>query len=187
MGKGKIIFLNGTSSSGKSSLAVKIQEISEEKFYHVKIDTFCNMVHGKFFNLDYINTENSAASAMHNFVLSLARNGENVIVDSVILNQKENWLKECVELLHDMPVTFVKVSCPLHELERREVKRGDRKIGLSKYQLSNMDFNVTYDLEVNTYENSTEECAKIIINEMMIKNEQNAFKKIYEKYMKQQN
>jgi chloramphenicol 3-O phosphotransferase len=184
MAKGKVIFLNGASSSGKSSLAIKIQEISVEKFYHVQIDTFCNMVHGKFFNLDYINTENSAASAMHNFILSLCNNGENVIVDSVILNQKENWLKECVKLLHEIHVTFVKVYCPLHELERRELERGDRKIGLSRYQLNNMNFNDTYDLEVNTYENTTEECAKIIINQVKSQNEQNAFKKIYDKYMK---
>jgi len=81
-----------------------------------------------------------------------------------------------------MPVTFVKVNCPLHELERRELERGDRTIGQAKSQLTNMDFNTIYDLEVNTYENSTEECAKIIINKMKCENEQNAFKKIYEKY-----
>jgi chloramphenicol 3-O phosphotransferase len=183
MGKGKIIFLNGTSSSGKSSLAIKIQEISEEKFYHVQIDTFCDMLHDKFFDNDFINTENLVASIMHNFILSLCKNGENVIVDTVIENHHENWLKECVELLHDMPVTFVKVNCPLHELERRELKRGDRDIGQAKGQLSNMNFNDIYDLEVNTYENSTEECARIIKSQMKSDNEKNAFKKIYEKYI----
>lgn len=182
MGKGKIIFLNGTSSSGKSSLAIKIQEISEEKFYHVQIDTFCDMLHEKFFDNDFVNTENSAATMMHNFVLSLCKNGENVIVDTVIENHHENWLRESVELLHDMPVTFVKVNCPLHELERRELERGDRTIGQAKGQLSNMNFNTIYDLEVNTYENSTEECAKVIIDKLTQENEQNAFKVIHEKY-----
>ncbi|WP_160671974.1 AAA family ATPase [Clostridium sp. C8-1-8] len=182
MGKGKIIFLNGTSSSGKSSLAIKIQEISEEKFYHVQIDTFCDMLHEKFFDNDFVNTENSVASIMHNFIVFLCKSGQNVIVDTVIENHHENWLRECVELLHDMPVTFVKVNCPLYELERRELERGDRNIGQAKAQLSNMDFNAIYDLEVNTYENSTEECARIIKNKMKIENEQNAFKKIYKKY-----
>lgn len=182
MGQGKLIFLNGTSSSGKSSLAIKIQEISEEKFYHVQIDTFCDMLHGKFFDNDFVNTENSVASIMHNFVLSLCKNGENVIVDTVIENHHENWLKECVELLHDIPVTFVKVNCPLHELERREIERGNRDIGQAKGQLSNMDFNAIYDLEVNTYENSIEECAEIIINNLKFENEQSAFRKIYERY-----
>lgn len=183
MGQGKIIFLNGTSSSGKSSLAIKIQERSEEKFYHVQIDTFCDMLHGKFFDKDFVNTENSVASIMHNFVLSLCKNGKNVIVDTVIENHHENWLRESVELLHDMPVTFVKVNCPLHELERRELVRGNRDIGQAKGQLSNMDFNAIYDLEVNTYENSIEECAKIIINKMEFENEQSAFRKLHEKYL----
>lgn len=182
--RGKIIFLNGTSSSGKSSLAIKIQEISQEKFYHVQIDTFCDMLHEKFFDNDFVNTENSAATIMHNFVLSLCKIGENVIVDTVIENHHENWLRECVELLHDMPVTFIKVNCPLHELERRELERGDRTIGQAKGQLSNMNFNTIYDLEVNTYENSTEECAKAIIDKLTQENEQNAFKAIHEKYIK---
>jgi chloramphenicol 3-O phosphotransferase len=182
MEKGKIIFLNGTSSSGKSSLARKIQEISEEKFYHVQIDTFCDMLHDKFFDKDFVNTENLVASIMHNFVLSLCKNGENVIVDTVIENHHENWLKECVELLHDMPITFVKVNCPLHELERRELERGDRDIGQAKGQLSNMNFNDIYDLEVNTYENSTEECARIIKNQVKSYSDRNAFRKIYNKY-----
>jgi chloramphenicol 3-O phosphotransferase len=184
MGNGKVIFLNGTSSSGKTSLATKIQEVSEEKFYHVQIDTFCDMLHEKNFDNDFVNTENLVATIMHNFVLSLCKNGENVIVDTVIENHHENWLKECVELLCEMPVTFIKVNCPLHELERREMERGDRNIGLAKGQLSNMNFNDIYDLEVNTYENSTEECVRIIKNEMKLENEQNAFKKIYEKYRK---
>jgi chloramphenicol 3-O phosphotransferase len=185
MEKGKIIFLNGTSSSGKSSLATKIQEVSAEKFYHVQIDTFCDMLHEKNFDNDFVNTENSVASIMHKFILSLCKNGENVIVDTVIENHHENWLKECVELLYDMPVTFVKVNCPLPELERRELERGDRRIGQAKEQLSNMNFNDVYDLEVNTCKNSIEECVRNIENQMKLDNEQNAFKKIYEKYRKQ--
>jgi len=70
MTNGKIIFLNGTSSSGKTSLATELQEILEEKFYHVQIDTFCDMLHDKFFDNDFVSTENSASSIMHNFILS---------------------------------------------------------------------------------------------------------------------
>ncbi|MBZ9635230.1 hypothetical protein [Clostridium sp. FP1] len=58
------------------------------------------------------------------------------------------------------------------------------EIGQAKAQLSNMNFNDIYDLEVNTYENSIEECVIIIKNEMKLQNEQNAFIKIYEKYQK---
>lgn len=179
MGQGKVIFLNGTSSSGKSSLATKLQEILEEKFYHVQLDTFCDMIHEKFFDSEFIDTENEAASTMHNFILNLSKAGKNVIVDTVIENHHASWLMECVELLHDAPVTFVKVTCPLHELERREVERGNRDIGLAKWQLSHMDFNDVYDLEVNTYENSIEECAEFIKRKMKLEKTDNAFHEIY--------
>jgi len=184
MGKGKVIFLNGTSSAGKSSLSTKVQEISEEKCYRVQLDTFLDMIHDKFYDDDIVNTENIAASIMHNFVLSLCKNGESVIVDTVIENHHENWLKECVELLYDENVIFVKVDCPLHELERRELERGDRSIGQAKGQLSNMDFNDIYDIVVNTYENTIEECAIAVKNEMQSIRKKNAFKEIYEIYMK---
>ena len=42
-------------------------------------------------------------------------------------------------------ITFVKVNCPLHELERREIERGDRNIGQAKFQLSIMDYYAIYD------------------------------------------
>jgi len=51
MKKGKVIFLNGTSSSGKSSLALKLQELSKKKFYHVQIENKQNAfkkIHQKY-------------------------------------------------------------------------------------------------------------------------------------------
>ena len=87
-------------------------------------------------------------------------------------------------MINDFSVTFVKVNCPLHELERREMERGNRNIGQAKGQLSNMNFNDIYDLQVNTYENSIEECVRVIKNQMKLENEQNAFKKIHERYRK---
>ena len=185
MKKGKTLFLNGTSSSGKSSLAKEIQNISEEKFYHVQIDTFSDMLAEKFLNDDFDSTMNSVASIMHKFILLLSKNGENVIVDTVIENHHENWLIECVDLFYDMPVTFVKVNCPLHELERREIERGDRNIGQAKFQLSNMDYYALYDLEVDTYDNSIEECASVIINEMTFEKEQNAFRTMHKNKVKE--
>ncbi len=181
--KGKIIFLNGTSSSGKSTLAIKLQEISEEIFYHVQLDTFCHMIHDKFFDSNFTGTEDLAATVMHNFILSLSDNCKNVIVDTVIENHHESWLKESVKLLHKMPVTFVKVTCPLEELERRELQRGNRDIGLAKWQTSHMDFNDIYDLKVDTYKNSTEECGKIILSRLNLNsNENSAFGKLYREY-----
>ena len=38
--KGKIIFLNGVTSAGKTSIAEEIQELANEVYYHVSNDTF---------------------------------------------------------------------------------------------------------------------------------------------------
>jgi len=179
--QGKVILLNGVSSSGKTTLAKKIQEQLEDKYYHIQQDIFCTMVHGKFYNKDYENTEDAAILAMYNFVLSLCENGENSIVDTVIMDCKEKWLRASVELLKDMPVTFVKVNCPLHELEKREIERGDRKVGLSRLQIDTMKFN-TYDVEVNTYEMPIDECVEKINEAIGNNSESNAYRKLNEMY-----
>ena len=44
MEPGKIIFLNGTSSSGKSSLARELQRRLPEPFLHLQLDAFIEML-----------------------------------------------------------------------------------------------------------------------------------------------
>lgn len=58
------------------------------------------------------------------------------------------------------------MNCSLDELRRREIKRGDRSIGQSEWQLWHMDNSVIYDLEVDTSINTTEECADQIISKL---------------------
>lgn len=42
--KGKIIFLNGPSSAGKTTLAYSLQSKLEEIYYRISVDDFMNMV-----------------------------------------------------------------------------------------------------------------------------------------------
>ncbi len=44
MEQGKVIFLNGTSSSGKSTTAKLLQQRLDAAFLHVQMDDFFNMV-----------------------------------------------------------------------------------------------------------------------------------------------
>jgi len=48
--KGKIIFLNGTSSSGKTSLARALQRELEEPFLYYSSDTFATFLPEKVFS-----------------------------------------------------------------------------------------------------------------------------------------
>src|SRR5213075_2213419 len=49
-------------------------------------------------------------SGMHHAVAALARQGNNIILDHVLLH--EEWLRECAELFRNYNVLFVGVVCP---------------------------------------------------------------------------
>lgn len=183
MTRGNIIFLNGTSSSGKTSLTKKLQEILEEPYFHLSLDVYENMAPEKHLKQNYWNTLRKGASGMHNSISAFSDAGLNVIVDHVILEIPENegWLDECVNKLYTYPVLFVQVNCPLDELERREIARGDRNIGQAKFQLERTYGHEIYDLEVNTFENTLEECAQLIIKNLIAVMETSAFRRIYDR------
>ncbi|MCL2854063.1 MAG: chloramphenicol phosphotransferase CPT family protein [Defluviitaleaceae bacterium] len=176
MQRGKIIYLNGVSSSGKTTLAKALQGRLDEPYYWFSVDTFVNMTPEKFIDNDlWLN----AISGMYRSIKTFSDMGLNVIVDDVFDDSQE-LLDEVVEILHGHPVLFVHVTCPLDELVRREKERGDREIGLSENQLPQLcPLCQTYDITVDTHNNTIEECADRII-EMLVNDENStAFNKLY--------
>lgn len=103
--------------------------------------------------------------------------GYNTIVDVVF---DDDYLpSKMLEILYDYPALFVQVTCPLEELQRREKERGDRDIGLAESQLPDLyPIDKTYDITVDTYANTTEECAEKIIALLDNPNNFQAFKKL---------
>lgn len=162
MEKGMIIFLNGVSSAGKTTLAKTLQNRLSEPFYLIANDTFCDMAPGKFWDADPVRTGLKALSGMHHTIKTFSDIGINTIVDHVLLKQ-DNTMEECVELLHEYPVLFVHVVCPIEELRRREKERGDRDIGQAESQLAQLNPQSTYDITVDTHNSTKEECADQII------------------------
>ncbi len=51
------------------------------------------------------------------------------------------------------------VKCPLEELERRELARGDRQIGFARMQYERVHRYGEYDYEIDTHDHTPEECA----------------------------
>lgn len=170
MEKGKIIFLNGVSSAGKTTLAQALQNIAAEPYYYISQDTFCDMWPGKHWELDPEKMFNHTMSLMYKTIKIFSDSGNNVVVDHVLLNNdrlkslnKEGTLQDCVETLYGYPVLFVHVICPLDELRRREKERGDRDIGNAESQLEYIDPQDTYDVTVDTHESKIDECAGHIL------------------------
>ena len=178
MEKGKIIFLNGVSSSGKSTLAKVLQSRLSEPFYLLANDIFCNISPEKFIDINMMETYDRALMGMYYTIKTFSDIGINAIVDDVLLKDNNyDRLKQCVELLHDYPVLFVHVICSdSEELRRREIERGDRGIGQGESQLAQLNPQDTYDITVDTHNNSTEECADKIIEALADPSNFTAFK-----------
>jgi len=180
---GKVIFLNGTSSSGKTSIAKELQQILEEPYLLVSIDNFISMLPQKYLDGENPKTLGKAIlkiiPGMHRSISALASSGNNIIVDHV-LEQKE-WLKECVNVLSDFQVLFVGVRCPLEELEQRERKRGNRKKGMARFQYDLVHSHNIYDIEVDTFKYKPLECAMQIKDVLKEKNACKAFKTLEKK------
>ncbi len=177
-----IIFLNGVSSSGKTSIARILQRTLPEPYFQVSIDAFEEMLPDRYDDgpaFEWPVIFPKMLSGFHHSIAALATAGNNLIVDHVTV-YREGWsssLLECAYLFTPFRSYLIGVQCPLPELERREQVRGDRFIGTAARQIERVHWYNTYDLEVDTFEASPEACAARIID-FITPNEPSAFAKL---------
>ncbi len=160
MNRAAAIFLNGTSSSGKTTLATAFQQAMDEPTLYVSNDKFI------FMAPDHILKDNEMRpkvllpllSAFHRSLPIIAGCGFPMIIDHVI--ERKDWMDEIAEALCGFDVYFVKVDCPLEELERREKTRGDRQIGFARMQLGLVHNFCDYDATVDTYRHTVDQNAE---------------------------
>jgi len=159
---GSVIVLNGTSSSGKTTLARELQSQCSDVYLLCSLDAFWDMTpYGiPAGSKNFPNMKRALAKS----VRALAETGHNVIVDIVFCGQKTYI--ELTEELEGLNFKIVKVGCPLDELEKRELARGDRKIGLAKLQYESVHDGVIYDLNLNTFTNSPKKCAQEVFDSL---------------------
>jgi len=182
MGKGSIIWLNGVSSSGKSTLAKALQDRLSEPFYVLANDMFTDdpVCPVKFVDIDANDTYQRALMGMYHAVKGFSDTGINVIADDVLLIENGyDRLGQCVELFHDYPIMFVHVTCPVDELRRREELRGDRGFGQGEGQIAILTPQDTYDVTVDTFDSSIVECADKIIELLNYPEKFTAFKTLW--------
>ena len=149
---GKIILLNGASSSGKSSIARALQGITDEPFWHFSIDHLRDagvLPLERFRRGEFRWLAHRAAffDGFHRSLPALAGAGNNLIVEHIV--ETPAWMRQIVELLEGFDIFFVGVHCPLDELERREVARGDRPIGDARRDFETIHGHAIYDLELD--------------------------------------
>ncbi|MGY0065442.1 chloramphenicol phosphotransferase CPT family protein [Streptomyces sp. QTS137] len=162
MAAGRIIFLNGTSSSGKSSIARELLGILDDGvFFHLAVDGFNAMRTKRPLAQEDLDTAlRRTRRGFHRSVAAMAEVGNDVVVDHVL---SEPWrLVDCLTVLRPTDVLFVGVHCPPDELARREKARGDRPFGLAALQYDLVHQHGDYDLECDTGTASPHECAEMI-------------------------
>lgn len=182
-----IIFLNGASSAGKTTLGRALQQALDFPYFYFSSDQLVEanvlpevdrnaqtgdrawpIVRPRFFD------------GFHRCIAALASADNCLIVEHVL--EFQSWLDDCVRLLAPFDVFFVGVHCPLVELERRERERGDRTIGEGRsHLLDGVHTWGVYDFEVDTSVRSPQENARLIKAALANQAQPSAFQRMYAK------
>lgn len=166
MEKGHIVFLNGVTSAGKTSIVEAIQERDDVFFYVVANDLFQEMVGEKYLREDYWKYLSEVIILMYYTAKLYSDMGKNVLIDGILVERNEikPHYQQLLEILKDNPLDIVEVFCPLDICRKRNVARGDRYENQSNEQYEMMANNIKYRLRVDTSLHSSDECAEMIIN-----------------------
>lgn len=153
MPSGKIIIINGPSSSGKSTLALALQQKLDIPFIRFSFDLFLDhkalpieQIRSGQFSWDSMRP--SIFTGVHQCLPALASAGNNIIFDHII--ETQDLLYNLISLVENFDVFFVGLHCSLPELERREILRGNRRQGEALADFETVHKITTYDLELNS-------------------------------------
>ncbi|MFD5465471.1 chloramphenicol phosphotransferase CPT [Kitasatospora sp. NPDC127059] len=171
-----VIVLNGGSSSGKSSIARRLQELLPEPWLHLGADTMVEALPpwllGGGEGIGGLSDGDGTVAVGPAFarldaawsagVAAMARAGAPVLVDEVFLGgaaSQQRWRTA----LAGLDVLWVGVRCDPAVAAAREAARGDRVAGMAAAQASAVHRGVTYDLVVDTSRASVADCAGAIL------------------------
>ncbi len=168
MDKGRIIFLNGVTSAGKTSIVEALQNQEEIFFYVVANDLFQEMVGENYLRKNYWKYLSEVIIMMYHTARLYSDMGKNVLIDGILVEREElrPHYRQLLDILKDHPLDIVEVYCPLEICRQRNIIRGDRYETQSQEQYALMAENINYRTRVDTSIYSPEECAKKIIQEL---------------------
>ncbi|MDI5976149.1 chloramphenicol phosphotransferase CPT family protein [Amycolatopsis magusensis] len=185
---GRVIFLNGTSSAGKTTLARAIQDESGTPFVYWGIDTLFSLVppnwgggrdgplsrDGFWYDRTDGDTDGHPSvivrygevgrrmlRSARTAAAAFARGGDDLVIDELLLTP--DLLPEWLDALSGLEVLLVRVTCPLAVAEERE--RGRRNPpGLARgHHRMVHDHGVPYDLTVDSTTGSPAELARAVL------------------------
>lgn len=186
---GKAIFLNGTSSAGKTTLARALQEKLEEPWQHVALDQFRDGLPDKYrglnapqgstgdrgLNVVPVTPEGREAytavcfgedgrqllRGMRRAMAAMTREGVNILVDDILLDPE--FLEDYLAAMYGIDVYLVAVRCPPDIIAIRETMRPGRFPGTAIGHFETCHSHGVYDVEVDTSVDPPEDCADQVI------------------------
>jgi len=180
-----IIYINGPSSAGKTTIARALQATLAEPYLYLSSDTLIDLMPSKtndwsgersavgyFFEraVDEAGSEvfrvakgaygEKMFPAFRAMVLALARSDLKLIIDDIAFGEEPARLwRDC---LRDFTVLWIGVTASAEALIAREAARGDRLVGSARGQLARVHTGVTYDLLLDTTDLSVEAIVALI-------------------------
>jgi chloramphenicol 3-O phosphotransferase len=173
-----VVLLNGCGSVGKTSTAKALQRIAARPMLHVSMDDFLEMLPpGTFGNPDYYAFETTLEDGhpvtavrsgpvmvrlmrgMRRAIAAMAGDGLDLVVDDVFWGDE---LSDYRRVLAPLALHAVCLVAPLEVLEAREKARGDRDLGLARWQFAHIHPGAGYDLALDTSHRSPDEIAALI-------------------------
>jgi chloramphenicol 3-O phosphotransferase len=182
-GFGQIIILNGAPRSGKSSIAIAIQETFDGLWMNLGVDRFMQMTPGRYQPGIGLRPGGERPDlepwvvllyrAMYESIAAHSRCGLNVVTDvghHDAYATRHGILFDCARRLNGLPVLFVGVRCPIETILERRQNTGymggnadstSLPAPIRRWQEAVHSPGI-YDLEVDTSMLSPQECAEAI-------------------------
>jgi chloramphenicol 3-O phosphotransferase len=188
MTAGKIILLNGSSSAGKTTLAITLQQLLPQPWHHIALDQFRDGMPGRYRGLNsppgtpgarglnvvpvphgndrvtdvqFGDLGKQMLRGMRRAIAAFVREGNNVIIDDLMFEPE--FLHDYLKALAGLDVLFVGVRCSLDVVNAREAKRPGRFPGTATSHFHRVHSECIYDIEVDTSAASPRHCAQQII------------------------
>lgn len=162
-----VVVLNGTSSSGKTTVARAFQSVAPKLFLNFSIDSILEALPRSA--IDRITSGadisdlrySELVRAFYACVRELLALGHDLVIDHAVASPYQAGLLLAATESHE--VLLVGLDCPAGILRQREQDRGDRQKGLAEKQLSRIHAWLEYDLFIDTSTTSPEQAAGLIV------------------------
>ena len=191
---GRVIFLNGTSSAGKTTLARAIQDESDTPFVYWGIDTLFSLVppnwgggrdgplsrDGFWYDrtggdadghpsvvIRYGEVGRRMLRSAQIAAAAFAHGGDDLVIDELLLTP--DLLPTWMDALSGLEVLLVCVTCPLAVAEQRERdRRNPNGLARGHYRMVH-DHGTTYDITVDSTTGTPTELARAVLRRQLVR------------------